>query len=220
MSEKKSMVIKVKYPTSGKASEKIGLPSNTITEWNYQRIGFVMAGLIATVLLVKFFTGGNDISNSSTANQPISSAQINEEPESQTSAAVVKNTAQPDVESIKVIENKKDNTATIRRAQLTTKIDRNEPAGQVELPLKIGKSEKLGLYYFAELKGMKGKVVFHEWLLNDNLVSRKKVNISADPWRTSSKQVISYTTNNDWKVRLVDDAGNNLTEKTFNLELK
>ncbi len=219
MSEKKSMVIKVKYPTSGKTSEKIGSLSNTITEWNYQRIGFVLAGLIATVMLVKFFSSGDDASNSNSATQSISSAQINTESTSQSSSVVATNTAQLNVEPAKINENN-NTAATITRDLLTTKIDRNEPVGQVELPLRIGKSEKLGLYYFAELKGMKGKVVFHEWLLNDNLVSRKKVNISADPWRTSSKQVIAYTMNNDWKVRLVDEAGNNLSEKAFNLELK
>ena len=66
---------------------------------------------------------------------------------------------------------------------------------------------------------MKGKTVYHEWLLNGDLVSRKKVNISADTWRTASKQVISYTMNNDWVVRLVDESGNKLVEKSFNLEL-
>jgi hypothetical protein len=106
------------------------------------------------------------------------------------------------------------------RAQLTSEIKKNEPIDTLKSPIKIGKKESLWLYYFLELKGMKGKSVFHEWLLNGELVSRKKVNISADPWRTASKQVITYTTNNDWLVRLVDESGNIINEKTFNLELK
>lgn len=115
---------------------------------------------------------------------------------------------------------KSDGSKLVVRAQLTHEIRKSEPVDKIALPLKIAKKETLWIYYFIELKGMKGKVVFHEWWLNGELISRKKVNISADPWRTASKQVITYTTNNDWIVRVVDESRNKLAEQSFNLELK
>ena len=207
MSEKKNIVIKVKYPATGNMSTKPVSASGTITEWNYKRIVLVLGSFLLILLSLFYFSGNEEEKNNITTGLTL--------PEP---AAEIK--APPEKVDITPTKNKLDLDKVVVRAQLTSEIKKNEPIDTIKIPLKIGKKESLWIYYFLELKGMKGKSVFHEWLLNGELVSRKKVNISADPWRTASKQVITYTTNNDWLVRLVDESGNILNEKTFNLELK
>jgi Protein of unknown function (DUF2914) len=209
MSEKKNIVIKVKYPTPEQTPAKIGSGSSTITEWNFKRIGLALGGLLLVLMSLFYFMGSDNQEGTNTGTQLALPEQqppeINPQPDKVVAAAV-----QPKISIDKVVS----------RSQLTTDIEKNEPVDNLKLPLKIGKKETLWIYYFVELKGMEGKTVYHEWWLNGNLVSRKKVNISDDPWRTASKQLITYTSNNDWIVRVVDESRNTLTEKSFNLEMK
>jgi hypothetical protein len=208
MSDKKNIVIKVKYPTPGKPAEQNAQVPGTITEWNFKRIGFVLAGLFLGFLLLLNF--GDD------GKQPESPVAQDAPPEAPAQSL----TQQPVGAPASPAKPDADLSHAVVRSQLTSDIDKNEPVDTIAVPIKIGFKETLWIYYFAELKGLKGKTILHEWLLNGELVSQKKVNISADPWRTASKQMITYTTNNDWSVRLTDEAGNKLIEKKFNLELK
>ncbi len=209
MSENKNIVIKVKYPSPGNKTTKNNSQPGVITEWNYKRIGLAVGGLLLVLMsLSYFFTGGNDeqaTANSTQLALPEQAPEIKNQADT-----LAKPQEQPKLDTAKVVA----------RALLTSDIKKNEPVDILKLPLKIGKNENLWIYYFVEFKGMEGKTVFHEWWLNGNLVSRKKVNISDNVWRTASKQLITYTTNNDWIVRVVDESRNKLAEKSFNLELK
>jgi hypothetical protein len=221
MTEKKNMVIKVKYPTPGKATSKPVSAKGVVTEWNFKRIALAFSSLLVVIMSLFYFTDdGDDKNNTSIAGlaEPEQRVvEINSPPDKEL-ASTEKATATDHPAA-----NDKPHTANAKsvvRSQITSDIKNNEPINNIPLPIKIGKKETLWLYYFVELKGMKGQAVYHEWWLNGELVSRKKVNISDDPWRTSSKQIITYTTNNDWIVRLVDESRNKLSEKSFNLQLK
>lgn len=207
MPENKNIVIKVKYPTPVKTSGKPVTASGMTTEWNIKRIGLALGSVLIALMSIFYFTDSDD-QKSDTGTQLALPEQT----------AGVK--SQPDVAINTTEKPKLDNSKLVVRAQLTSGIKKSEPIDTIALPLKIDKKETLWIHYFIELKGMQGKAVFHEWWLNGELISRKKVNISADPWRTASKQVITYTTNNDWIVRVVDESRNKLAEQSFNLELK
>jgi Protein of unknown function (DUF2914) len=208
MSEKKNIVIKVKYLSPEKAPAKTGSGSGVITEWNFKRIGLALSGVLLVFTSLLYFTGNDEQQPNSTSAQlalPEQPPEIKTQPDKMVSAPV---------------QAKLDNNKVVARSRLTSDIKKNEPVDTLKLPLKIGNNETLWIYYFAELKGMEGKAIYHEWWLNGNLVSRKKVNITDDPWRTASKQLITYTTNNDWIVKVVDESRNTLSEKSFNLKLK
>jgi hypothetical protein len=212
MSEKKNIVIKVKYPSSGKKSAN-GSPG-VATEWDFKRIGLALGSVLLALMGFFYFTDSDDKQPAPTASTSLALPEQAPETKPQTDNTV-STQVQPKTETHKV-----ENDKSIARAQLTSDIKKNEPTDKLKVPLRVGKKETLWIYYFVELKGMKGKTVYHEWWLNGSLVSRKKVNISGDPWRTASKQLITFTTNNDWIVRVVDDSRNTLSEKTFGLELK
>ncbi|SJM89768.1 conserved hypothetical protein [Crenothrix polyspora] len=210
MAEKKSIVIKLKYPTGQLPGKKIPAPK-TITEWNYKRIAFALGGISAVVALIVHFSSAT--------------------PEKATAAkvAATPSTAPVTIANVPTIASEvaqKQNTGAelfkknVLRTQLAPKIVDSEPVGEVNLPLKAGEKTPVPVYYFAELADMKGKTIYHEWLLDDKVISRKTVNISDNTWRTSSRQMVAYTTNSNWTVRLVDDTGQVLSEKKFTVILR
>jgi hypothetical protein len=192
MENKKNIVIKVRYPSADKmAGHEVSAPK-VITEWNIKRIVLALLGAaLITVALFSLFKQDTK----KTALQPKAV------PEKIVNAPVKSRT-----------EVKKN----IIRALLTFKINNNEPEGEIALPLKLSKTNSTSVYYFVELNAMKGKTVYHEWLLDNELITRKKVNISDDIWRTSSRQLFAYSDRTNWTARLVDETGQILNEIHFN----
>jgi len=193
MEEKKNIVIKVKYPGSGKKVEQDISQLKIITEWNIKRIVLAFIGLVLFIGLLIFFFKP-DTKNT---DQPVQSVLLE------------KNIAIPD-------QSKEINKPVIR-SLLTFKIDNNEPVGEIGLPLKLSKKKSTSVYYYVELTGMEGHSVYHEWLLDGALITRKKVNISNSNWRTSSRQLFVYNDKTNWTARLVDETGRLLNEIQFNV---
>jgi Protein of unknown function (DUF2914) len=196
MADKKNIVIKVKYPNSQSISENAEAVAKTVTEWNIKRIAFALAGILLGGSALLYF---------------LKSEPQTTEVSEPTAAIMQDNVAKP-------LANEPINASNgVVRAQLSYKIVNNEPVNEISIPVKLSKKHSTWIYYFVELNSMKGKTVFHEWLLNGDLITRKKVNISDEKWRTSSKQVFSYTSENKWLVRLVDETGSVLNEKRFDV---
>jgi hypothetical protein len=193
MENKKNIVIKVRYPSAHKmAGHEVSAPK-VITEWNIKRIALALLGAaLITVVLFNLFKQDTK----KTALQPKEAV-----PEQ------IVNTPEKSKTEIK---------KNIIRALLTFKINNNEPEGEIALPLKLSKANSTSVYYFVELNAMKGRTVYHEWLLDNELITRKKVNISDDNWRTSSRQLFAYSDRTNWTARLVDETGQILNEIHFN----
>ena len=200
MEDKKNIVIKVKYPTSGKKEDHEVSAPKVITEWNIKRIFLALAGVIFLILGLLYFIKPD---TQKTGLQPNADLHLN----AASPERIVKTNGKPENEVNK----------NIIRALLTFKINNNEPLGEISLPMKLSKKKPTSVYYFVELNAMKGRTVYHEWLLDGELISRKKVNISDDTWRTSSRQLFVYSVRTHWTVRLVDDTGRLLNEMHFNV---
>ena len=193
MEEKKNIVIKLKYPGAGKNVEQDISHLKVITEWNVKRIVLAFIGLVLfiVVLIISFKP---DTKNT---DQPVQSAL----PE----------------KNINIPEQSKEINQSVIRSLLTFKIDNNEPVGEISLPLKLSKKKSTSVYYYVELTGMDGHTVYHEWLLDGALITRKKVNVSSTNWRTSSRQLFVYNDKTNWTARLVDETGRLLNEIQFNV---
>jgi len=200
MEDKKNIVIKVKYPTSDKKKVHEVSAPKIITEWNIKRILLALAAIIFLMSGLLYFI----------------------KPDTEKADLQSVGNSQPDTALPKKINNtnnkpKNENNNNVIRSLLTFKITNNEPEGQIVLPLKLSKNKATSVYYFVELSSMKGRTVFHEWLLDGKLITRKKVNISDDSWRTSSRQLFAYTAKTNWLARLVDENGRILNEIQFNV---
>ena len=194
MEDKKNIVIKFRYPAAGKKAENDASASKAITEWSIKRILLALAGIVLLIVLLFYFINRD---TQKTVSQP--KAALPEK--------IVNTPVKPKIEINK----------NIIRSLLTFKINNNEPVGEIILPLKLSKKKSTSVYYFVELTAMKGQTVYHEWLLDGKLITRKKVNISDDTWRTSSRQLFAYTARTNWIARLVDETGKVLNEIHFNV---
>jgi hypothetical protein len=201
MEDKKNIVIKLKYPGSGKPDDPDVSSSKVITEWNIKRILLALLGVIFFIATLLF------LFKPKTQN-------MNLQPQAASPENIIKTPVKSEVET-----NKKSTQSNkkIIRALLTFKIQNNEPAGEIKLPLKLSKNGPTSVYYFVEVAAMKGRTIYHEWLLDGAVITRKKVNISSDNWRTSSRQLFAYSLKTNWTVRLVDETGRILNEIPFNV---
>ena len=211
MADKKNIRIKVKYPASGDEPKKdIPMPK-MITVWNVKRI-LLTLGCLVLILVSLFFFIKDDAQK--TDLQPQASLpeknyvqKTAPQPEAALPEKTVDTSANPKTE----INN------NVQRALLSYKIHKNEPVGELSFPLKISKQKSIKIYYFVELTGMKDRTVYHEWLLDGALISRKKINISADTWRAASRQMFYHTAKHNWTVRMVDEKGRIINEKQFDV---
>ena len=193
MVDKKNIVIKVKYPNSSKKIDDLPV-SKVITEWNIKRISFALLGVVSFIVFL-FYILKQDTEHSTVVITPKVVEPVVNAPVKQPDADLNKN---------------------VSRALLTYKITNDEPAEKLELPLKFSKNKPTSIYYFVELTGMKGKTIYHEWLLENELITRKKVNVSKDLWPTSSRQLFGDSTKTNWTARLVDETGQVINEIRFN----
>lgn len=194
MSEKKNIVIKVKYSADEKKVNDNICDPKLITEWNIKRIALALGGLLFFIVIIFSMTIKNTEKIEPTL-QDILPDKVVSRPEN----------------------NNTDVSNNITRAFLTFKIDNNEPAGKIDIPVKLSKYKSTSLYYFVELTGMKGRTVYHEWLLEGKLITRKKVNISNNNWRTSSRQFFANSDKTNWMVRLVDENNKVINELNFSV---
>ena len=196
MDDKKNIVIKVKCSASNKNKPDIPTPK-VITQWNIRRIVTVFVGLVFIILVLSYLFWPKP-----------------EDKAVQSEAVLSTNETNKDIDkSVPVVSAQ----SKLVRSLFTTKVINNEPIDHLELPLKFDKTKSTPVFYFAELSAVKDKTIYHEWLLDGVLMTRKKVHISDNTWRTSSRQLFSDSKKTNWTVRLVDEAGNILNELAFNV---
>ena len=229
MAEKKNIVIKLKYPVgqTGKLTGQVSSDSaKTITVWNVKRIAGVVCALLALLGLLLFAIRPKAVQApvpDTPAPSPMQPSAANNQSASPEGLPSVSTVQPPSTVAVAPVVAPSPQAATnqnVVRAILTTKVVDSEPQGQIDLPVLAGEKDPVALFYFVELSNMKGKTVIHEWLLDDKLVSQKKVNVSDTTWRTISKQSVAFTTTSNWVVRLVDEQGAVLSQQSFKVALK
>lgn len=242
MTEKRNIVIKVKL--AGKTAENF--EPKVVTEWNIKRIAIAAAVLILVLFFLVYIISDNtdDDATANTAAIPqtqdneteIKNLDIPKQTEQQFNTPVKPakepNKKDKQIEDIKikdVIKKQPERKAAkeheyslsphnVVRASLTYEMTNKEPVGVAVHTVNVNRKKTVWVYYFTELKAMKGNKVYHEWLKNGSIVSKQALVISGNPWRTSSRKLISDSEHGNWVVRLVDEEGRLLNEKSFKVE--
>ncbi len=106
-------------------------------------------------------------------------------------------------------------TRGLTRVQLAKGINNKEPFGVIISPVIVDNEKATGVFYFTELRGMKGETVYHEWLLDGKAVFTKRIKILGKRWRASTSKLMNRTYTGNWSVRLKDDQGRVLNEIKF-----
>ncbi len=206
MEDRKNIVIKVKYPTSGKTANP-----KVVQQWDFKRIGMAAGGLVIfLIVIISVFSSGDDESINNVSETKVVETSVQDIVQ-KTAAKVDKSVVKTELPVIKTV----DYSKSVLRSMLTFTIKDNEPIGQLTSPLHLSKTKPVSVFYFAELNDMKGRTVNIEWLLEGDVITRKKVNISGDHWRMTSRQYLNDNIKNQWIVRVVDDKGQVITQIPF-----
>ncbi|MFQ5756541.1 MAG: DUF2914 domain-containing protein [Acidiferrobacterales bacterium] len=99
----------------------------------------------------------------------------------------------------------------VARATLTTAVVDREPVDSIST-LSNDVSQ---LYYFTEIQGMAGQTVTHRWEYNSQIMAEVSFDIDGPRWRVFSSKRLQPGWLGDWKVSVVDAAGNPLSVNTF-----
>lgn len=260
MTDKKNIVIKVKYPTAGAAEG--GVAGKTITVWNVKRIMLAVFVLMALLGVMVYFLAGDDDGQVDAAyakpvvspeKMAVPKAIVNVDGMGFQSGALVdakatetalhlpgkpKSVAGVDAAPIKSNKKTPINSANhkrvvgkssfpvnktvsfkpnknVSRALLVYGVNDREPIQAITGPISATKAKPVAVYYFTELKAMDGKKVYHQWLQNGKSIARYELPVSADRWRTYTHRVLAGKARGVWLVRLTDEKGQVLNEKTF-----
>ncbi|MGZ4969031.1 MAG: DUF2914 domain-containing protein [Methylobacter sp.] len=248
MTDKRNIVIKVSYPVAGKAAENAApkMVTEWNVKRILLAVGVLVLVLAALIYGISNDTEKTDVDNTVELVNAIDKSAEVKETETETknldipkqvvaetsSLVKSKNELNKKVASIPVKEVIKKQpkgkvikehgyskvNPNVPRAVLTYAINNKEPTSEVVKSVDVSHKKPVWLYYFTELKAMKGSKVYHEWLKNGTIVSRQELVISDDTWRTSSRKLLSDSEKGNWTARLVDKDGRLLNEKNFKVE--
>ncbi|MDH5483670.1 MAG: DUF2914 domain-containing protein [Gammaproteobacteria bacterium] len=100
----------------------------------------------------------------------------------------------------------------IARANFTTAIENREPVDEVtELA-----NDTTKIYYFTEIQGLEGQTITHRWEQNGEVQANVSFTVGGNRWRIWSSKNLQPEWTGEWQVMVVDEAGNVLSQNSFN----
>lgn len=91
----------------------------------------------------------------------------------------------------------------VNRAFFTTRLKNNEPVNEV----LILENNKRKLYFFSEVKNMKGKMLFHRWEYRGEKVYEQKFRVDNNSAKLVSKYKLDPRQTGEWMVVISDGRG-------------
>ncbi|NOR68870.1 MAG: DUF2914 domain-containing protein [Methylomarinum sp.] len=226
MVESNRFVIKINHPEADDRLKRKKSPE-MVTVWHVKRIVVAVLLLLSLILFPFYYFSKDTIEERVELKKPQSLPQkLSEVDVKENKVDDIKSVVNDVVENIEVIALEKKPVLKspvdkrIARALLTTKLNNKEPVDKITPPVVVNKSQATGIYYFTEIINMKGHTLYHQWLWNDNIIFKRKINILGDRWRAATGKLITYAKQGVWRVRLVDKQGVILNEIVFKVELK
>lgn len=102
-------------------------------------------------------------------------------------------------------------TGTVFRSTITSKIVNREPVDSV---MSVG-SRDSRVFYFTELRGMKGREIIHRWEFNGKVMAEVRFQVRGNRWRVWSSKNLVAGWGGEWKVSVVDISGKALAVDGF-----
>lgn len=118
-------------------------------------------------------------------------------------------------ESTPMAEQSGFSRGSVVRSAFTTEIAEREPTENLQnLTNENGK-----VMFFTELRDMSGQTAMHRWEYDGKVVAEIEFNVKGPRWRVwSSKSLIPQWTG-DWKVSVINGAGDVISEKNLSYEV-
>ena len=101
---------------------------------------------------------------------------------------------------------------SVARAAFAQSIVDREPVD----PTEELSNDNNKIYFFSELRGMKGQSITHRWEYAGEAHATVTFNVGANRWRVWSSKNLQPEWTGTWNVSVVDEEGNVLSEKSLN----
>ncbi len=99
----------------------------------------------------------------------------------------------------------------VHRAGFTTAIHEREPQNMVTRLL----NDKRKIYFFTELRDMKGQTVTHRWKLDGKVMAEIPIRVGGPRWRVHSSRWLDPGWVGRWTAAVVDSRGRTLASSSF-----
>jgi type II secretory pathway predicted ATPase ExeA len=99
------------------------------------------------------------------------------------------------------------------RAQFTTGIREHEPINQLGPVIQAAEARQL--YYFTELRNMRGETITHRWEHEGRVVTKVPFRIESDSWRVYSRKQLTPATRGNWLVVVTNSKGEVIRRDSF-----
>jgi len=103
---------------------------------------------------------------------------------------------------------------SVVRSALTSAVENREPTDKLD----IVNTEQQQLYFFTELRDMSGQTAKHRWEHNGKVMAEVEFNVKGPRWRVWSSKSFVPNWIGDWKVSVLNGAGEVIKEETFTYE--
>ncbi len=239
MPEKK-VVIRLNY-SSDNRPKAVSKPE-VITEWNIRRIAgavlilMLLAGATfwflwkqntpteSEVPLVVAESKPEEVKPPLSSSIPKSGGAVREEQsDGEANSPQVQAVEAKDVATVKNLEPASLRRVTIPRdprivqAVLSKAVYNRQPVGVIEGIVHAEPDRAVGVFYFTELKSMKGQKVTHEWWRGEKLIFKKSVTLRHDPGTFYTSKLVNTRMLGTWQVYLKDSQGRILDIHSFEL---
>jgi len=105
-------------------------------------------------------------------------------------------------------------TGSVVRSAITSAVENREPTDSLE----AANTEQNQLYFFTELRDMSGQTAKHRWEHDGKVMAEVEFNVKGPRWRVWSSKSFVPNWTGDWKVSVINGAGDVISEKNFSYE--
>lgn len=105
-------------------------------------------------------------------------------------------------------------TGSVARSAFATGVQDHEPVDQINTLT----NDNNKIYFFTELKDLKGQRAVHRWEHNGEIVAEVPFSVGGDRWRVWSSKNLQSEWTGDWKVSVLNGSGEVIATKEFQYE--
>ncbi|MCK4865938.1 MAG: DUF2914 domain-containing protein [Gammaproteobacteria bacterium] len=104
---------------------------------------------------------------------------------------------------------------SVVRSAFTRTIDEREPAESLENLT----NENGQVKFFTELRDMSGQTAVHRWEYDGKIVAEVEFNVKGPRWRVWSSKSLTPQWTGEWKVSVINGAGEVISEKNLSYDV-
>lgn len=105
----------------------------------------------------------------------------------------------------------------IKRLQLSNGVNDSGPVDSIESPVPMNEKGLVKVFLYMETEGLKGKVLYHDWLWKGRLIAHARIPVRRDQHTAVSSKFIDRIMVGSWEARVVDERGKVLAQTRFDV---